>query len=40
VGLLRAARGVLAPGGVIGISTPNQRSVLDVVAGALYRASR
>ena len=29
----------LAPGGVIGISTPNQRSVLDVVAGALYRAS-
>lgn len=39
VGLLRAARGVLAPGGVIGISTPNQRSVLDVVAGALYRAS-
>jgi 2-polyprenyl-3-methyl-5-hydroxy-6-metoxy-1,4-benzoquinol methylase len=39
VGLLRAARGVLAPGGVIGISTPNQKSVLDVVAGALYRAS-
>jgi 2-polyprenyl-3-methyl-5-hydroxy-6-metoxy-1,4-benzoquinol methylase len=39
VGLLRAARGVLAPAGVVGISTPNQRSVLDVVAGALYRAS-
>ncbi len=39
VELLRSARGVLAPGGVIGVSTPNQRSVLDVVAGALYRAS-
>lgn len=39
VGLLEAARGVLAPGGVIGISTPNQRSILDVVAGALYRLS-
>ena len=39
VDLLRAARGVLAPGGVIGISTPNQRSILDVVAGLLYRLS-
>ena len=39
VGLLGASRGVLAPGGVIGISTPNQRSVLDVVAGAIYRLS-
>jgi 2-polyprenyl-3-methyl-5-hydroxy-6-metoxy-1,4-benzoquinol methylase len=39
VGLLGAARDVLAPGGVIGISTPNQRSILDVVAGALYRAT-
>jgi len=39
VGLLRAARGCLAPGGVLGLATPNQRSVLDVVAGALYRAS-
>lgn len=39
VGLLGAARDVLAPGGVIGISTPNQRSVLDVVAGAIYRAT-
>jgi len=37
VGLLRSARGVLAEGGVMGISTPNQRSVLDVVAGSLYR---
>ena len=39
VELLSAAREVLAPGGVIGISTPNQRSILDVVAGLLYRAS-
>jgi SAM-dependent methyltransferase len=39
IGLLRAARGCLAPGGVLGLSTPNQRSVLDVVAGAMYRAS-
>ena len=39
VGLLRASRDVLAPDGVVGISTPNQRSVLDVVAGGIYRAS-
>jgi len=39
VELLRAARRVLAPGGVIALSTPNQRSILDLVAGALYRAS-
>jgi 2-polyprenyl-3-methyl-5-hydroxy-6-metoxy-1,4-benzoquinol methylase len=39
VGLLTAARGVLAPGGVIALSTPNQKSILDVVAGAIYRAS-
>jgi 2-polyprenyl-3-methyl-5-hydroxy-6-metoxy-1,4-benzoquinol methylase len=37
VSLLSAARAVLAPGGVMGISTPNQRSILDVVAGRLYR---
>jgi 2-polyprenyl-3-methyl-5-hydroxy-6-metoxy-1,4-benzoquinol methylase len=39
VELLEAARSVLAPDGVVGLSTPNQRSILDVVAGALYRAS-
>jgi 2-polyprenyl-3-methyl-5-hydroxy-6-metoxy-1,4-benzoquinol methylase len=39
VGLLEAARGVLAPGGVVALSTPNQQSILDVVAGAIYRAS-
>jgi SAM-dependent methyltransferase len=37
VELLRAIRRCLAPGGVLGLSTPNQRSILDVVAGALYR---
>jgi SAM-dependent methyltransferase len=39
VGLLRTSRDCLAPGGVVGLSTPNQRSILDVVAGALYRLS-
>jgi SAM-dependent methyltransferase len=39
VGLLRAARACLAPGGVVGLSTPNQRSMLDLVAGALYRGT-
>jgi hypothetical protein len=39
VSLLRTARKSLAPGGVIGLSTPNQRSILDVVAGAMYRLS-
>jgi 2-polyprenyl-3-methyl-5-hydroxy-6-metoxy-1,4-benzoquinol methylase len=39
VELLRAMRRCLAPGGVVGLSTPNQHSILDVVAGALYRLS-
>jgi SAM-dependent methyltransferase len=39
VDLLTAARGCLAPGGVVGLSTPNQQSILDVVAGSLYRAT-
>jgi 2-polyprenyl-3-methyl-5-hydroxy-6-metoxy-1,4-benzoquinol methylase len=37
--LLRAARRQLSPRGVLGISTPNQRSILDVVAGGMYRLS-
>jgi 2-polyprenyl-3-methyl-5-hydroxy-6-metoxy-1,4-benzoquinol methylase len=37
--LLRTARRQLSPGGVLGISTPNQRSILDVVAGGMYRLS-
>lgn len=40
ISLLDAARTVLSPDGVIGVSTPNQHSILDVVAGLLYRASR
>jgi len=40
VGLLTAARACLEPHGLTGLSTPNQRSVLDVVAGSLYRLSR
>ncbi len=39
VDLLRGARSCLAPGGLLGLATPNQRSMLDVVAGAMYRAS-
>lgn len=37
VALLRTARAHLAADGVVGLSTPNQRSILDVVAGTLYR---
>ena len=37
--LLEAMHACLAPKGVVALSTPNQRSVLDVVAGALYRLS-
>jgi len=39
VALLRVARECLAPGGIVALSTPNQRSILDVVAGLMYRAS-
>jgi len=39
VELLDIMQRCLEPDGVVGISTPNQRSVLDVVAGAMYRAS-
>jgi len=39
VELLGGMRRCLAPGGVVGISTPNQRSILDAVAGLVYRAS-
>ncbi len=40
VALLDAARRRLADGGRLALSTPNQRSILDVVAGALYRLRR
>ncbi|MEM7411951.1 MAG: class I SAM-dependent methyltransferase [Myxococcota bacterium] len=39
VGLLRAARSVLEPAGVVAVSTPNQRNLMDDVAGLLYRAT-
>lgn len=35
--VLEAMRACLAPQGVVALSTPNQRSILDVVAGAFYR---
>ena len=37
VELLRCARRCLESDAVVGISTPNQRSILDVAAGSLYR---
>jgi len=37
VALLANAKEVLAPGGVMGISTPNQRSILDIILGTAYR---
>lgn len=39
VELAAAVRRCLAPGGVVGLTTPNQRSILDVIAGTLYRVS-
>ncbi len=39
VALLEVARECLAPGGIVALSTPNQRSMLDVVAGLLYRVT-
>lgn len=39
VALLQAARRCLAPGGLVALSTPNQRSILDLMAGWMYRAT-
>jgi SAM-dependent methyltransferase len=39
VRLVAAAGRTLLPGGVLGLSTPNQRSILDLVAGTVYRLS-
>ncbi len=39
VSLLRDVRQCLTPDGVLGLSTPNQRSILDLVAGFMYRAT-
>ena len=40
VELVRAVRRCLAPDGLVSFSTPNQRSILDLVGGLMYRASR
>jgi 2-polyprenyl-3-methyl-5-hydroxy-6-metoxy-1,4-benzoquinol methylase len=37
VGLMRSAAGCLAPNGIVAFSTPNQRSILDLLAGFMYR---
>lgn len=37
--LLAAMRGCLAPEGIVGLSCPNQRNIVDLVAGMLYRLS-
>ena len=39
VAVLAAMRRCLAPGGIVALSTPNQRNILDVVAGAFYHLS-
>ena len=39
VELLQAARECLSPNGVLAVSTPNQKSILDVIAGTMYRLS-
>jgi 2-polyprenyl-3-methyl-5-hydroxy-6-metoxy-1,4-benzoquinol methylase len=39
VDLLRSMRESLAPEGLIALSTPNQKSILDLIAGAMYRLS-
>jgi 2-polyprenyl-3-methyl-5-hydroxy-6-metoxy-1,4-benzoquinol methylase len=38
--VLEEIRACLAPGGIVALSTPNQRSMLDLIAGAIYRLSR
>ncbi|MEE3327180.1 MAG: class I SAM-dependent methyltransferase [Myxococcota bacterium] len=39
VGLMRSARSRLTSDGVVALSTPNQRSILDLVGGMIYRLS-
>jgi SAM-dependent methyltransferase len=39
VSLVRAARESLAPGGVMGLSTPNQSNIIDLIAKTIYRLS-
>jgi 2-polyprenyl-3-methyl-5-hydroxy-6-metoxy-1,4-benzoquinol methylase len=39
IALLEAARSFLAPNGVLALATPNRRSLLELVAAAMYRLS-
>jgi SAM-dependent methyltransferase len=39
VKLLETMRSSLAPDGIVALSTPNQKSILDLLAGAFYRLS-
>jgi len=39
VALLETMRECLAPGGRVALSTPDQRSILDLIAGGFYRLS-
>jgi SAM-dependent methyltransferase len=39
VDLVRSVRRCLAPDGLLSLSTPNQRSILDLIAGPLYHLS-
>lgn len=39
IALLETMRESLAPGGSVALSTPDQHSILDLVAGALYRST-
>jgi hypothetical protein len=39
IDLLTAARRTLEPGGLLALATPNQRNLLDLIGGSLYRLS-
>lgn len=39
VGLMKAVRSSLLPDGIVALSTPNQRSILDLLGGLIYRLS-
>ena len=39
VGLMKAVRSGLSPDGLVALSTPNQRSILDLIGGLIYRLS-
>jgi 2-polyprenyl-3-methyl-5-hydroxy-6-metoxy-1,4-benzoquinol methylase len=39
IAVLKSMRRILAPGGIVALSTPNQKSILDLIAGSLYHLS-